>query len=605
MKPSIIHSIIICLAALVLPVMVACSSQDESLPEVDNSFMAVFTLDLGDTTPSGTSRSTPADGEYKPGSGLENYIDFSLRNFRCYLFGTDNRFIKALETVSVRSLDEKVHLVSLRLKDTQEVKDALATGCRFVFMANWNTNAEPASGMTIEELCAASYAEFEFSQEKTVLSAGNLIPMYGVKEFESGVPDFKDGKETAELGTVRLLRAFAKVDVKINFVDFAETPAVTSVSLTHSNSKGYKAPANVTKEDQYVTGSWLTDYTPVNIPVDATDIEPALTYDANTGSYIAYVPEYRNVNDLKAPLDNRSRIRVCFTIGNTEAGGRAVEKEFDFRYSDNPPTGATAGQHFDIARNNWYKFSITAKGKDIEWTVDVIPFTGIELNPDYGLKREEFTGYIVGRDKDGRECWYVGNYYAPAKAVPLYLGPKEKKEADDKFVTINGKEYLLVYADYERTAAKLDHFFEKMSRKKYLLDPAGRTEYSFTFVPGHPEWGPDIYYNKQQMRVWLDEDKNGWKVIHNPDWENAKGEVVGRDEWVPTDGHWYRTLNEWDRLDWNKAVYDKEIREPRIYPKYWFDVFGNRYSWSDGDTKEKRKNKLIEKIGEDWIKYLE
>ena len=88
------------------------------------------------------------------------------------------------------------------------------------------------------------------------------------------------------------------------------------------------------------------------------------------------------------------------------------------------------------------------------------------------------------------------------------------------------------------------------------------------------------------MRVWLDEDKNGWKVIHNPDWENAKGEVVGRDEWVPTDGHWYRTLNEWDRLDWNKAVYDKEIREPRIYPKYWFDVFGNRYSWSDGDTKE-------------------
>lgn len=567
MKPSIIHSIVVCLVAFTLPFMVACSSQDESLPEVDNCFMAVFTLDLGDTTPYGTTRTTPADGGYDQGNGLENYIDFSPRNFRCYLFGTDNRFIKALETVSVRSLDEKVHLVSLRLKDTQEVKDALATGCRFVFMANWNTNAEPASGMTIEELCAASYAGFEFSQEKTVLSASNLIPMYGVKEFESGVPDFKNGKETAELGTVHLLRAFAKVDVKINFVDFAETPAVTSVLLTHSSSKGYKAPENVTKEEQYVTGSWLTDYTPVNIPGDAADIELALTYDANTGSYIAYVPEYRNVNDSKEPLDNRSRIRVKFIIGNTEAGGRAVEQEFDFRYSDNPPTGVIPGQHFDIARNNWYKFNITAKGKDIVWTVDVIPFTSVELTPDYGLTREEFTGYIIGKDKDGRECWYDGNYYDPATAVPLYLGPKDKKDENEKFVTINGKEYLLVYADYERTAAKLDHFFEKETQKKYLLYPAGRTGYE------NVNWA--YYLNDLKQHVWLDETNLRLNCC--------------------------RTINEWDRLEYSIVAYNWPGYDHDSYnPRFWFDILGNRYPWKEGDTEQKRKTILGE-----WVQYLE
>ena len=473
----------------------------------------------------------------------------------------------------------------------------MTTGCRFVFLANWDSYADPVPGITtITKLCTASSAEFKFSQQKTLLSANNLIPMYGVKEFESGVPDFKDGKDISDIGTLHLLRAYAKVDVNINFVDFAETPVVTSVSLTHSNDKGFKAPANVTKEDQYVTGSWLTDYTPVNIPDDVTDISLTLTKDENTGHYVAYVPEYRNVDANGNTLNNHSRIKINFTIGDIAVGGLDVEGYVDFRYSDNPPKGVTPGQHFDIARNNWYKFNVTAKGKDIVWTVDVIPFTSVSVTPDYGLGKEDFTGYVVGKDENGNKCWYDGNYYDPETAVPLYLGPKDNRE---KFVTINGKEYLLVYADYDRTAAKLDHFFEKRTRKKYLLDPTGRTGYSFTLNPEHPEWGPDIYYNKHQMRVWLSEDYNEWKVGVKWDAEQQKNVEA----WFWQSGTtWYRTLNEWDRLNWNQAIY---WNWTYVYPKYWFDVLGNRYPWSDGDTKEKRKNKLIEKIGEDWIKYLE
>lgn len=596
MKPSIIHSIVVCLAAFTLPFMVACSSREESLPEVENSFLAVFTLDLGDTA-YGTTRATPTNGEYNPGSGLENFIDFSQKNFRCYLFGTDNTFIKTLDAVSIQSFDEKIYSIRLRLKDTEEVKKALTTGCRFVLLANWDSYADPVPGITtIAELCTAPPAKFEFSQLKTLLSANNLIPMYGVKEFESGVQDFIDGKMISDLGTIHLLRASAKVDVNIKFVDFAETPVVTSVSLTHSNSKGYKAPANVTKEEQYVTGSWLTDYTPVNIPDDVTDISLTLTKDENTGHYVAYVPEYRNVDANGNTIDNHSRIKINFTIGDIAVGGLDVEGYVDFRYSDNPPKGVTPGQHFDIARNNWYKFNVTAKGKDIVWTVDVIPFTSIELNPNYGLEREVFTGYIMGKDKNGNKCWYDGNYYDPETAVPLYLGPKDNPGT---FVTINRKEYLLVYVDYDRTAAKLDHFFEKGTRKKYLLDPTGRTGYSFTLNPEHPEWGPDIYYNKHQMRVWLSEDYNEWKVGVKWDAEQQKN----IEAWFWQSGTtWYRTLNEWDRLNWNQAIY---WNWTYVYPKYWFDVLGNRYPWSDGDTKEKRKNKLIEKIGEDWIKYLE
>lgn len=581
MKPNIIHSIVVCLTAFTLPFMVACSSQEESLPEVENTLLAVFTLDLGDTEAYGITRATPTDGEYDKGSGLENFIDFSGRDFRCYLFGTDNVFISTLDVVSIYNLggeEEKKYQIRFRLKNTEEVKNALTRSCRFVFLANWGNYTDPTPVMTIEEFCTAPSSIFEFSQQKTLLSDNNPIPMYGVKEFENGVPDFKAGKDISDIGTLHLLRAFAKVDVNINFVDFAETPVVTSVSLTHSNDKGFKAPANVTKEDQYVTGSWFTDYTPVNIPDDVTDIALALTKDENTGHYVAYVPEYRNVDENGNTLDSHSRIKINFTIGDVAIGGLNVEGYVDFRYSDNPPAGLTPGQHFDIARNNWYKFNVTAKGKDIVWTVDVIPFTSIDLKPDYGLEREVFTGYIVGKDNQGRDCWYDGNYYDPAKAVPLYLGPTDKP---GEFVSINGKEYLLVYADYERTAANLDHFFEKEARKKYLLTPEAITGYKY---------GNDMYLNKLQQRVWLDSggDPNG-----NDD---SKG-IYEALKNVGLELKCCRILYEWDRLNWNQARW---WGWSNVYPKYWFDVLGNRYPWSEGDTEEKRKNKLGE-----WVQYLE
>ena len=249
------------------------------------------------------------------------------------------------------------------------------------------------------------------------------------------------------------------------------------------------------------------------------------------------------------------------------------------------------GEHFDIARNNWYKFNVTVTAKDLDWTVEVIPFTPVDLKPDYGLEREEFTGYIVGKDKDGNQCWYdpAESPNDPSKRTPLYLGPKDNP---GEFVFINGIEYLLVYAAYERTAANLDHIFEQKTRKKYLLSPAGRTGYE------NVNW--TFYLNDQKQRVWLDEDYNEWNVVWNPDWVNSEGEKEGRNEWVYTVGKWYRTLNEWNRLDWNRAVYDKVVADPRIYPKYWFDVLGKRYPWSEGDTKAKRAAILGE-----WVKYLE
>lgn len=217
---------------------------------------------------------------------------------------------------------------------------------------------------------------------------------------------------------------------------------------------------------------------------------------------------------------------------------------------------------------------------NLQLLVEVIPFTDMAiLNPDYGLEREEFTGYIKGKDSSGNVCWYAGNYYDPEEAVPLYLGPNGN---EGKFVRINGKYYLLVYTDYGRTAAKLDHFFEKESRRKYLLTEEGITRYK------NMSWA--YFLNDMKERVWLDfgGDPNG----------NANEiSIYEALQKVGLNLRCCRMLYEWDRYDWDKARWAGTVG---VYPKYWFDVLGNRHPWSASETNDQRKLLLGE-----WVQYLE
>lgn len=328
---------------------------------------------------------------------------------------------------------------------------------------------------------------------------------------------------------------------------------------------GYEANASQSGTDN----KWLTDYkvptpatatakvtTSLEIPA-ATDAQPSPSAEA---SKAIYLPESKTVKGSNDPLQLQEYSITVYTKERAAGGTEVIEKTY-------PPK--TLPHLASLFRNTHVVVGFIFTEDADELVVDVIPFTPVELKPDYGLEREDFTGYIVGKDKEGRKCWYDGNYYDPETAVPLYLGPKDN---EGEFVRINDKEYLLVYADYERTAAKLDHFFEEKSRKKYLLTPEGITGYEG--VIDTPNTWLAYYLNDQKQRVWLDEDLR-LKCC--------------------------RTLNEWDRLDYSIVAYNwAGYDHDNINPKYWFDIFGKRYPWSEGDTAEKRKAKLGE-----WVQYLE
>ena len=332
--------------------------------------------------------------------------------------------------------------------------------------------------------------------------------------------------------------------------DYADTEAAGWL-------KDYSLPAQADGERVY------TFSTPVEVSAAEFDDADPAKVTPGTATGVFYLPESRNMKS--GATDDEQEYTMSVSIDG-------VADPFVFAL---PNLKA-------LFRNTNVIVNITMT-KDLQFIVEVIPFTSVEVAPDFGLVRDGFTGYIVGQDSQGRKCWYDGNYYDPAKAVPLYLGPNGNH---GNFVTINGKEYLLVYADYARTAANLDHIFEKETRKKHWLYPAGRTGYE------NVDWA--FYLNDLRHYVWLSEDYNEWDVGEK--WDSNLGKNVEAWFWK-TGTTWYRTLNEWDRYDWNKAIWD---HDSHVYPRFWFDVLGNRYPWSEGDTKEKRAATIKE-----WVNYLE
>lgn len=578
MKPNIIHNIVICLAAL-LPVMVACNSQEESLPEEISEATLYLNIE-----PIGLTRAATA-------TLPDNEKMYSVRVIILHPDGTveHNKFY-ALDGAEEQNLillkvtpNEKKKIYLFANEESESAVEGVV-GVNSTLSAFFDNYGEGASGF--EETVNGLYFTPDYSD-------GNPIPMSSMYEID--IPE--KGVVEKTFYVVRVATKFT-----MNFMNWrGENVTVRNFTIaSHADKNFLMAHVNDSEQnrqlfngkswidwlrevsetssenDDYATteaAGWLKDYRlpaqankqvvytfPFPVTVAAAEFDENNLDDIKPGtaSEAFYLPESKNPKADAADGEQEYTLTLNI-VGNSDPFVRKL-----------PNLKA-------LFRNTNVVVNITMY-KNLEMVVDVIPFTSVNVTPDYGLGKEDFTGYVVGKDENGNKCWYDGNYYDPVTAVPLYLGPKDNP---GKFVTINNKEYLLVYADYERTAAKLDHFFEKETRKKYLLTPESITGYKY---------GNDMYLNKLQQRVWLDSggDPNG----------NADAQAIYTAlQNVGLNLKCCHILYEWDRLDWNKARW---WGEKGIYPKYWFDVLGNRYPWSEGDTDAKRKNKLGE-----WVQYLE
>lgn len=335
-----------------------------------------FRISLGATN--GTRAGGTPEGAYDDGTGtaFENCIDLQNENYRFYFFDEHDKYLSAFQTVQLTPASDDTDRSKI-YEVIGKTDRALPAKFKVVALANWPSYpGTPEEGRTtIEELCSAPTGQYAYDAP-FILSPERLIPMYGVKTCEEMT--FTPGVLTY-LGTVHLLRAMAKIEVSC----LTSGWTLESVTLRRYNAAGCCAPSGVYDQEDYVTGSYDTDYAKeihlVGGRNDA-DLKTLAFQAAGENRFVVYVPEYRNVvaGTAARKADDAAEMRLRFK----ETGDK--EYPVEFKYYNDPPVGNSVGDPFDIRRNYYYKFSIT-KTSEPDLAVEVFPYEQIELEPGFGI----------------------------------------------------------------------------------------------------------------------------------------------------------------------------------------------------------------------------
>ncbi len=409
--PGFLKEILFRILLPVAMLLLQCCSDSEA--EIDVPFLEwegrpVLNMSMRVPLPAG-SRS------YADGNAFENHVDVENNDYRIYFFDSSNRFISEFNPVFIKSTDGNGY------KDysfTGRTSAVLADHSEFkvIVLANWGRYASDmtAGVTTIDDICNRQDAVFSRLKKFADLTPATspLIPFYGIYHY-SGI-NLKAGGAIDLPAPVSLMRAMAKVEVILD--TGADGTVLEDVELSGYNERGYCGPSGVFSHNDYGEAvDWTYGYLhSLHLLGDRNDTGAGakkLKFERDgtvgiSGSerWICYVPEYRNVDSAGKEFgeDTRSRIKVTYK-------GRVSGTQYiDFKYYSDPPSYVSSmkkGDFFDIKRNYLYSFRVTKNKERLDVEVDVIPYTSVYLDVDYGLKRDEETGWVV-IDKYAPDVYY-------------------------------------------------------------------------------------------------------------------------------------------------------------------------------------------------------
>lgn len=299
-------------------VMAACSDSDDDAVGTEDVSVA-FTLTVADAT------STRADNDgwddYSPGQD-----------------GILNENMVNTDDIIIAIYDDKGNKVDI-VEDLRvtKISDASGTGTMYAITGVWRNakpNVERAKRLMVMANCNTSvWGDPSTLTYDLLPEERKYIPMWGVVKIPATLTLGKQNK----LHNIRMLRAMAKVSVKLrdDMTDYGY--AIGSMTVNNYNTKGYCVPKTFNEVDNTSDVRFANSLNVLDSHADKIELPTTAPL---------YLPDYDNSGTNPATitvnLNRNGKLEGTYTL---------YFRNYD---SDGKPTGPT----YPIQRNHYYQYLI-------------------------------------------------------------------------------------------------------------------------------------------------------------------------------------------------------------------------------------------------------
>lgn len=344
---------------------------------------------------------------------------------------------------------------------------------KFMVLANCGSN------MSGEEYITYSHTQLNPSNENA------SIPMWGV--IKADVSPLYEA-DHLDLGEIELLRAAAKVEVKLSDKFKDKSTTITSATLKYYNQTGYVLPSgwsqvSYTKGLDQENCLRVYRHAAVNLP---------FIKDEATGNYYVYVTEYDNINYS----GERNKISLEFNVGGET---KYFEDAISFcQYSNGAPV---ENSYYSIVRNHIYEF-------------EILSIAGSNLTLEYTVADWDIENW-GGNDEDGVNDTYKEHDLS----YPTYHNPVVPYEflslsADKQANYVIKQEPTMYYGGNDNLEAGAFHCYFQI------------------LAPATVQWKPVFMSSKEsyQIRVYAHDGSLIYDTDDKSDRQDNLG-ICGANEW--------------------------------------------------------------------------
>ena len=405
MKKWILH---ILLFASLFGVLTTSCSQDEEIADIPSAgtpsekVTISFTLDLGEQ---GGMRSrsswegydedvTNDSNQAELGINNENFIN--TNSLQVFMFKTDGTYIGGLKDMEAkRQGDSNIYNIKGEVDVDKSAIVNEVLNCKIMVVAN-------ANAATVNNGQVTGYNNDAIFNHNVT-----SIPMWGIGTYSINLIQQLQ-VDLAE--PIYMLRSMAKIEVTLNQAVYDEGYRITSAILNKYNTQGYVVPTLplTTGDSPVVDWNNLTNTTSLSTTnvfreseslAGTTSSPTSKSFSENVAgkSYVIYVPEYNNENELTITLGLTHNGTSIYKEGNTPYTISLNEYKINFTTGKSEPDTESP---LDLVRNHWYQYNITAVNTavDVPLTLEymVMDWTNV-ANPDLTFGDED--GKVLGSER--------------------------------------------------------------------------------------------------------------------------------------------------------------------------------------------------------------